>query len=137
MTRALVAILLLMIASVLVSVPTAMSQVATGNQGGGLDTFAPFGKEGQILAQATCTAMRPEQGFTFAVQRICERELPSCAEICGNLFEQQAGNLSCFGALHIYANPFFTADATLGLKTMKQTSCDVTACGPNYCCCGN
>jgi hypothetical protein len=137
MRKTFVAVLLVVIASILVSVPAAMSQVATGKEGGGLDTFAPFGKEGQILAQATCTAMRPDTGFTFAVQRICEGGAPSCAEICGNLSEQQAGDLSCFGALHLYANPFFTADETLGLKTLKQTDCGVTVCGPNYCCCGS
>lgn len=135
MMKTFVAMLLVLLASVLVSLPVAMSQVATGNDGGGLDAFAPFGKEGQILAQATCTAMRPDTGFVFAVQRICTRGVPSCAEICGNLSERQAGNLSCFGALHVYANPFFTADEMLGLKTLEQTGCGVTNCGPNYCCC--
>lgn len=137
MMRTCVAMLLAMLAIGLVGVPTAMSQVATGLEGGGLEDFAPFGKEGQILAQAICTAMRPDTGFVFAVQRICTRGAPSCAEICGNLWERQARELSCFGALHVYANPFFTADAMLGLKTLKQTDCGVTNCGPNYCCCGN
>ncbi len=131
-----VAILLVIMASVLIYVPAAMSQVARGDSGG-LDAFAPFGKHGQILAQATCTALRPDAGFMFAVKRFCERGEPSCAQICRGLSERQAGRLSCFGALHIYANPFFNEAETLGLKTLLQTSCDVRACGPNYCCCGD
>ncbi len=137
MMKSFVAMFVVMMACALVAVPAAISQVATGNDGGGLDAFAPFGKEGQILAQATCTAMRPGTGFVFAVQRICTRGVPSCAQICGSLFERQAGDLSCFGALHVYANPFFTADEMLGLKTLKQTNCGVRNCGSNYCCCGN
>lgn len=127
---------LLVIAAALVFAPAAMSQVARGDEGG-LDAFAPFGKQGQILAQATCTAIRPGTGFTFAVKRFCDRRSNSCARICGRLSERQAGYLSCFGALHIYANPFFSEEETLGLKTLLQTDCNVTACGPNYCCCGD
>ncbi|ETX00059.1 MAG: hypothetical protein ETSY1_12725 [Candidatus Entotheonella factor] len=127
---------LLVLASVLAFAPTAMSQVATGDEGG-LDAFAPFGKEGQILAQATCTALRPDTGYTFAVKRICDRRSDSCAQICSRLSERQAGDLSCFAALHVYANSFFSEEETLGLKTLLQTSCNVSVCGPNYCCCGN
>lgn len=112
MIKTFMAMFVVMLAVVLVVVPATLAQVATGNEGGGLDAFAPFGKEGQILAQATCTAMRSNTGFTFAVQRLCVRGGQSCAEICEGLSEQQAGNLSCFGALHIYANPFFTVDET-------------------------
>ncbi len=138
MRKLFIAVLLAVVASVLVCVPAAMSQTVRGDEGDGLNAFAPFGKEGQILAQATCTAMRPDGGLTFAVQRYCERDMPSCDEVCGNLRErQQTRSLSCFGALHIYANSFFTEYATLGLKTLKQNYCGVIHCGPNYCCCGN
>lgn len=129
-------VLLGIVAVVLMGVPAAVSQVANGQEGG-LDVFAPFGQHGQILAQATCTAMRANTGFVFAVQRFCEPDQPSCEQICRGLSEQQAGGLSCFGALHIYANRFFHEPETLGLKTLVQTSCEVSACGPNYCCCGN
>lgn len=136
MKKMLIALFLVMVASVLIGAPAAVAQVANGDEGG-LDAFAPFGKQGQILAQATCTALRPGNGFTFAVKRPCERGQPSCAEICGQLEDRQAGVLSCFGALHIYANPFFSESETLGLKTFLQTTCGVTACGPNYFFCGN
>ena len=128
--------LLLLMASVLVCVPVGVSQVAGGGEPG-VEAFSPFGKHGQILAQATCTALRPNGGFMFAVKRHCDGARFTCAELCRDLTEQQAGTLRCYGGLHVYANPFFTQSETLGLKTHLYTVCDSEACGPNYCCCGN
>ena len=90
----------------------------------------------QILAQASCTALKPSGGWTFAVQRECGSSAPSCDEVCKSLKEGQAGQLSCFNSLHIYANQPFTSTAELGLKVHKYNGCG-GGCGPNYCCCGN
>lgn len=90
----------------------------------------------QIQAQAICTALKPGEGWTFAVSRSDPGQ--TCAQICGKLTEPQAGTLSCFNALHIYAanNPASTPQ-TIGLKTYRYNNCNGLSFGPNYCCCGN
>lgn len=93
--------------------------------------------DAQILAQATCTALRPAGGWTFAIRRVCSGNAPSCAEACAALTEGQAGNLKCFNALHVYGNQAHGSTDQLGLKTYKYNGCGGSYCGPNYCCCGN
>jgi hypothetical protein len=90
----------------------------------------------QIQAQATCTAIRPSGGWVFAVTRTDGSQ--SCDQLCTQLTEGQAGKLSCFNALHIYAaNNAATENQALGFKTYRYNSCSNLSFGPNYCCCGN
>lgn len=98
--------------------------------------FDRYALEGQILAEAACTAMRPTHGWTFAVQRRCSNYAPDCAKVCNYIYEGQAGWLTCFNSLHVYANQAATGTEVLGLKTYRYNGCG-GSCGPNYCCCGN
>ena len=94
--------------------------------------FYPLWWDGQLLAQASCTALQPGSGWTFAVARPCSSSALSCAEICNHITEAQAGPLECFNSLHIYSNNPFEDTTTLGFKVYKYNSCG-GGCGPNYC----
>jgi len=101
--------------------------------------FSRYNLDGQILAQAVCSAMGPH-GWTYAVRRPCSNKAPSCAAICAGTTESQAkraGNqrLQCFNALHIYGRQPTTRENHRGLQVYKYNSCGGSYCGPNYCCC--
>lgn len=102
----------------------------------GNEYFYPQYTPAQVLAEATCTALKVGGGWTFAVPRPCSGTAPDCATLCASLTEAQAGTLSCFNSLHIYGNQPAEAVSTLGLKTHRYNACG-GGCGPNYCCCGN
>ncbi len=90
----------------------------------------------QIQAQATCTAIRPGGGWVFAITRTDGTK--TCDQLCSQQTEGQAGRLSCFNALHVYAgNNAAAGGQTLGFKTYRYNSCLNLDFGPNYCCCGN
>ena len=99
-------------------------------------SFDFYGQEGQALAQATCVALNPKAGWTFAVPRQCGSQYPTCKQVCENLYESQAGELTCFNSLHLYPNEFSSNTGELGLKVYKYNACP-GSCGPNYCCCTN
>ena len=111
------------------------SQVASGDHN---HTAFPWSQQdmlAQLQAQAACVGMRGAATFVFAVPRSCNANTPSCATICSQNSEPQAGGLSCFNALHIYGNAT-TDDLNVdGLKTVIYNSCANTSCGPNFCCC--
>jgi hypothetical protein len=108
--------------------------------GWGTHRFDRDGLDGQLLAQATCTALAP-LGWSYAVKRPCHRGARlTCAHICARTTELQArraGNrgLQCINALHIYANQPQKGNNRPALRAYKYMSCNNTACGPNYCCC--
>lgn len=90
----------------------------------------------QIQAQATCTAIRPGIGWVFAVTRTNGAQ--TCDQLCSQQTEGQAGRLSCFNSLHIYAiNNAAPKDQAIGFKTYRYNTCAYLDFGPNYCCCGN
>jgi hypothetical protein len=93
-------------------------------------------RERQVLAEATCTAIRPNGGWTFAMPRRCSSTVPTCAAVCAYQYEVQAGWLSCFNSLHLYGNAPTDVPEQLGLKTFRYNGCG-GGCGPNFCCCGN
>jgi hypothetical protein len=92
--------------------------------------------ERQVLAEATCTAIRPSSGWTFAIERRCSSAAPTCEAVCAYQYESQAGWLSCFNSLHLYGNAPSDTPEQLGLKTYRYNGCG-GGCGPNFCCCGN
>ena len=99
-----------------------------------------FEKPQQRLAQATCVALNPGAGWTYAVPRQCGNTVASCNQICKTLLSRipnpQPGRTSCFNALHIYGgNEPTDTYHTAGFKTYKYNSCTGNFCGPNYCCC--
>lgn len=98
------------------------------------DSIGPV--QTQILAEATCVALNPSAGWTFAVARSCDKFSASCEQVCAGLSDKQSGNLRCFNSLHIYGNSPFSGVNQLGLKVYKYNSCG-GSCGPNYCCCSN
>ncbi len=83
---------------------------------------------GQIVAQASCTAINPSGGYTWSVRRECSALTPDCTTVCANLGK------TCFNSLHIYGNQPHTAEYQLGLQTYRYEGCG-GGCGPNYCCC--
>ena len=97
--------------------------------------FDAYSVEGQILAEATCTAMNPRGGWTFAVGRRCSSEVVDCESLCRQLTDSQAGRLAAFNSLHIYGNDPFGGTSQTGLKTYKYNTINAGGCGPNYCCC--
>jgi len=101
-----------------------------------LGSFSAGGLQGQILAQATCTAMRKGAGWSFAVQRVCSSAGATCSQVCAALTESQAGQLKCFNSLNVYGNREHSNAMNVGLKTYKYNGCG-GGCGPNYCCCGS
>ena len=101
--------------------------------------FNPLSSEAQILAQATCTALNSQSGWTFAVARQCSQFAVPCERVCANLSDGQrtggtAGPLKSFNSLHIYSNEPFSNTNQLGLKVYKYNHSG-GGCGPNYCCC--
>jgi hypothetical protein len=110
-----------------------------GEAASDLMSIAPFAQDdvdAQVLAQAACTALKTEGGWSFAIRRECSAFSVDCNTLCSNLTEGQAGQLRCFNSLHIYANQPSSSVASIGLKTYRYNSCG-GGCGPNYCCCGN
>lgn len=93
-------------------------------------------RERQVLAEATCTAIRPNSGWTFAIERRCLATAPGCTAVCAYQYESQAGWLSCFNSLHLYGNAPSDTTEQLGLKTYRYNGCG-GGCGPNFCCCSN
>ena len=90
----------------------------------------------QVLAQATCTSLHSDGGYAFAVGRTCSKNL-TCDEICSSL-SGPTGQLRCISAIHIYPEPPFNDNETLGLMTHRYGNCSFRkGCGPNYCCCVN
>ena len=106
--------------------------IAEGNMG----SLALQSTLRQVLVEATCTAIRPGRGWTFAVMRDCSSTTPTCARICGYIYESQAGWLSCFNSIHLYGNDPAGGAGQIGLKTHRYNACG-GGCGPNFCCCGN
>lgn len=98
--------------------------------------FAPTDLDAQVLAQAACTALKSEGGWSFAIRRDCNNFAADCNTLCSNITEEQAGRLRCINSLHVYPNQPHSAPATIGLKTYRYNNCG-GGCGPNYCCCGN
>lgn len=84
---------------------------------------------GQMLAQATCAALRENAGATFAVRRTCPSST-DCNKVC-----KQADAGSCIESLHVYSRDAATEDAVKGLQIHRYDSCTTARCGPNYCCC--
>ncbi|CAH1776717.1 unnamed protein product [Owenia fusiformis] len=100
------------------------------------------------LAQATCTAMNPNTGWTYAVRRRCgdRGNGRACDAICQDpqLRAQDSQlasrSMACFNSLHVYWDrPKFAHGEAgyekLGLKIYKLNNCIQQDCGPNYCCC--
>ncbi len=94
-----------------------------------------LGVGAQQLAQSTCVALGPAT-WVFAVPRDCSKKEKSCAQICGELKEAQAGALKCFNSLHIYEDGPARGLDQIGYKMYKYNSCG-GGCGPNYCCCAS
>lgn len=88
----------------------------------------------QIQAQAACTAMNPNKGWTFAVKRTCSGGSSACSSVCSARKDSQAGKLKCFNALHLYSGAPWTKAHANGLQTYKYNACG-GGCGPNHCCC--
>lgn len=101
-----------------------------------VSAFVPTDVNAQVLAQATCTAIHGDVGWSFAIGRDCTTSAPDCNTLCSSLTDVHAGQLRCINSLHIYGNQPHSASATIGLKTFRYNSCG-GACGPNYCCCGS
>jgi hypothetical protein len=101
-----------------------------------LSAFAPEDEDAQVLAQAICTALKDDGGWSFAVRRECNAFATDCNTHCANLMERQAGQLRCYNSLHIHANQPHSAPAKIGLRVYRYNSCG-GGCGPNYCCCGS
>jgi Skp family chaperone for outer membrane proteins len=97
-------------------------------------SFAAAGLAGQLIVEAACIAMRPGNGWTFAVRRNCGSQYKTCAQVCASSRESQAGTLQCFNAIHMYQNQGSRSNHVSGLKTYRYNGCG-GGCGPNYCCC--
>jgi len=104
----------------------------------------------EILAQALCQGSTTKQGRVYAVGRNCTRSAGNCQHICSSpqLLNQDTqlanSHLSCIGAFHVYLGRPTTVrkgmanTARLGLKTLRyssDSSCLISGCGPNFCCC--
>mmetsp|Transcript_18792 Transcript_18792/g.29137 ORF Transcript_18792/g.29137 Transcript_18792/m.29137 type:complete len:712 (-) Transcript_18792:47-2182(-) len=106
-----------------------------------VQSFKRYSMQGQMLAEATCTALNSRGGWTYAVPRVCNGG-PSCSSVCATLGRKgkmpQAGRIiSAFRALHIYGNQAARSVGRIGLKVHKYTTVRSRGCGPNYCCCRN
>ncbi|CAH1776706.1 unnamed protein product [Owenia fusiformis] len=97
------------------------------------------------IAQATCTAMNTEGGWTYAVRIACSGSR-TCTAICSDA-QLRAQDvyvadkiMTCFNSLHVYWDrPKFAHGEAgyekLGLKIYRYNNCGGGYCGPNYCCC--
>jgi hypothetical protein len=103
----------------------------------------------QAMMQAACLGATPSktESVVFAVPRKCgPRQTTTCAKLCSEVLPQSASargispnNLVCVDSIHLYdlsAGGKPAADyGKLGLKSKRYGRCDVSGCGPNFCCC--
>ncbi|XP_062590209.1 uncharacterized protein LOC134251804 isoform X3 [Saccostrea cucullata] len=99
------------------------------------------------IAQASCAGIAPEGHFVAAIRRECGTDKLSCNTICtGGIASMRSiyGNQGsptavCFGSFHIYQKRITLQPEDKGRAGMAmhkcKNGCDITSCGPNYCCC--
>ena len=116
-------------------------------------TNAPH-DEYEVIAQAICTSMaiaRGENGWTYAVRRVCllddPRVFKNCIEVCTMWLGLQYGDpqnrglkWKCSGALHVFTHrpssaPSSATQPSVGLKVLWTPGYETVFCGPNFCCC--
>lgn len=100
----------------------------------------------EIMAQSICTSINNNNGYVYAVQRICATSSGTCAEICTapklRAQDPQTSDRTWIAAaaLHVYVDrpssaPGTAADPHIGLKVLRYPNIHQSGCGPNYCCC--
>ena len=100
----------------------------------------------EIMAQSVCTAINNNNGYVYAVQRICAASSGTCEEICTSrdLAKQDPQTHDytwvAAAALHVYvdrpsSDPGTAADPHIGLKVLRYPNIHQSGCGPNFCCC--